>query len=211
MNIDAVSDSGEPMIPQAELRDHLASKAVTILGCGGLGSNCAVMLVRAGVRTLTLVDFDVVEAANLNRQEFFIDQVGMPKVDALATTLRRIDADLNLRLIRDRIDADDLLSMVSGADAIVEAVDSVETKTLILNVCGRELPDAPIVSVSGIAGYASANEITTSRIAQNLWVVGDLESDVRDGHSLVSSRVMTAAAHQAHAVIRILLGYFPSG
>lgn len=200
-------DSGERMIPQEELRAGLVSKCVAILGCGGLGSNCAAMLVRSGVHKLTLVDFDDVEVDNLNRQMFFTDQVGMSKVDALAATLGNIDPDVALRLIHQCIDAESILGMIAGADVIVEAVDSAETKALILHVCGREVPDVPLVAASGLAGHASANRIETIQLADNLWVAGDLTSDIRDGHALVASRVMIAAAHQAHAVIRILLGF----
>lgn len=203
----AVRDEDGERIAQAELRERLAGKSVAILGCGGLGSNCAVMLVRAGVRSLTLVDFDVVEAENLNRQMFFVEQVGEPKVEALASTLRRIEPDVSLRLVRDCIDAGNLGGMVEGADVIVEAVDSVEIKALILNCCAGEVPDVPVVSASGLAGHGSANRIETVQLAENVWVAGDLESDIREGHALVASRVMIAAAHEAHAVIRLLLGF----
>ncbi|MRR13578.1 hypothetical protein EG835_14255, partial [bacterium] len=78
--------TGVPDIPEVELRARLARARVAVLGCGGLGSNAAAMLVRSGVGELALVDFDVVEQANLNRQLFFVDQIGVPKVGALATT-----------------------------------------------------------------------------------------------------------------------------
>jgi len=208
MRFEVDPDDGrtESMIHQTELRDHLASKSVAILGCGGLGSNCAAMLVRTGVLHLTLVDFDTVEAENLNRQEYFLDQIGLPKVEALAATLWRIDEAVDVRTIDGCIDADGLLSMVAGADVIVEAVDVAETKAMIMQVCSRELPDIPLVAASGLAGYASANQIETIHLADKVWVAGDLLSDIRDGHALVASRVMTTAAHQANAVIRILLG-----
>ncbi|MDZ4064168.1 MAG: sulfur carrier protein ThiS adenylyltransferase ThiF [Coriobacteriia bacterium] len=193
-------------IPESELRVRLRASSVTILGCGGLGSNVAAMLLRSGVRKLTLVDIDRVEADNMNRQLFFREQIGMPKVEALAETLLRIDPDARLTLIGDLIDVDGLPRMVAGADVIVEAVDGVDTKTLIVDVCTRDFPDTALVSASGLAGYDSANRIETVRVADALWVVGDFESDVREGHALLASRVMVAAAHQAHAVIRILLG-----
>ncbi|MDP2183122.1 MAG: sulfur carrier protein ThiS adenylyltransferase ThiF [Actinomycetota bacterium] len=200
------SNSTDTRIPEPELRARLRASSVAILGCGGLGSNVAAMLLRSGVRTLALVDVDRVEVDNLNRQLFFRDQIGMLKVEALAETLDRIDPDARLTLVDGFIDAASLPRIVAGADVIVEAVDGVETKTLIADVCGRELPDVPLVSASGLAGYDSANRIETVRVADNLWVAGDLESDVREGHALLASRVMVAAAHQAHAVIRLLIG-----
>ncbi len=204
-------DSGECLISDAELRERLRSSSVAILGCGGLGSNIAAMLLRSGVRTLTLVDCDVVEPGNLNRQLFFCDQIGRDKVDALAETLVRIDSGARLTLVNDRITAETLGAMVRGCDAIVEAVDGAETKALIMEVCCRELPDVPLVCASGLAGYDSANTIETVSLARNVWVAGDFESDVRGGLPLLASRVMVAAAHEAHAVIRVLLGLDPLG
>lgn len=193
-------------IPDPELRAKLASSHVAVLGCGGLGSNAAMMLVRSGIGRLTLADFDKVSEDNLNRQMFFVDQIGKPKTEALAITLRRINPDTRLELVDRRITAENLVNTVSDARVIVEAVDTVESKTMIIETCCRELPDVPLVSVSGIAGYESANSVITHRFADNLYIIGDMESDIRAGHSLLASRVMVAAAHEAHTVIRLLLG-----
>ncbi len=168
------------------------------------------MLVRSGVQTLTLVDFDRVEESNLNRQLFFRDQLGERKTDALAETLRRIRGDLTLTLVPSRMTPDNIVEYVRGADVIVEAVDRAEAKTMVCGVCTRDLPDVPLVTASGLAGYDEANLVRTEQLAENVWVVGDLSSDVREGHALLASRVMVAAAHQAHAVVRILLGLDPA-
>ena len=192
-------------IPDPELRARLATSRVAILGCGGLGSNVAAMLVRSGVCALTLVDFDVVSEDNLNRQLFFRDQIGSLKTEALSETLLRIDPEAELRLHNERITSTNLSDLVADSRVVVEAVDTAETKTMIVAVCTRELPDKPLVSCSGLAGYDSANLISTERVAERLYVVGDFETDIRQGHSLLASRVMVAAAHQAHAVIRLLI------
>ena len=144
-------------LPDAEVRARLASGHVAVLGCGGLGSNVAVMLVRASVRRLTLVDFDVVAEDNLNRQHFFERHIGRPKTEALAEVLAEIGPTLDLRLHTETITAENLLAFVEGADVIVEAVDTAEAKALITDVCTRHLPDTPLVSVSGLAGYGHAN------------------------------------------------------
>ena len=192
---------------ESEIRHTLKASAVAILGCGGLGSNVAAMLVRSGVGTLMLADFDRIEPDNINRQLFFRDEIGQLKTEALAHTLRRIDPFVSLTFTNTRIKADNLAELVSGADVIVEAVDGADTKALIMNTCMDEFPDVPLVVGSGMAGYGSANAVVTERMAENLYVVGDLTSDVREGHPLFASRVMVAAAHQAHVVIRLLLGY----
>ena len=85
-------------MPEWDIDPRLADKRVAIIGCGGLGSNAAVMLTRAGVGHLTLIDFDTVCESNLNRQAFFADQLGMLKVDALAANLRRIRPEVDLTL-----------------------------------------------------------------------------------------------------------------
>ena len=189
------------------MRARLAASHVAVIGCGGLGSNVAAMLVRCGVGELTLIDFDVVEKSNLNRQLFFRDQLGMPKTEALRDTLLRINPSVVLRLHQECVTAENLTNLVSGADVVIEAADRAEAKAMIANTALTGLPDIPLVSASGLAGFDSANEVVTERIADGFYLVGDQRSDVRMGYSLLASRVMVAAAHEAHAAIRILLGY----
>lgn len=192
---------------ERELRARLHASSVAIVGCGGLGSNVAAMLLRSGVRSLTLIDFDVVDASNLNRQLFFRDQIGRPKTEALAETLLRIDPEARLTLHTCRVTIENLVVLVRDADVIVEAVDSAATKAMIVNTCMTALQDTPLVTASGLAGYGSANAIVTERPCDDLYLVGDLTSDVTAGLPLFASRVMVAAAHEAHAAIRRLLGF----
>jgi len=197
----------EASIPaEPELRAILAASSVAIIGCGGLGSNIASMLLRSGVLAMTLIDFDVIEESNLNRQLFFRDQIGMPKVMALSETLMRIDPRVSLTLRQEILTADNFEALVGKPDVLVEAVDSAETKALIIDTWARKMPAIPLVAASGLAGCASANCIATEELAENCWIVGDHVADVREGHPLLSSRVTVAAAHQAHAAIRLLLG-----
>jgi sulfur carrier protein ThiS adenylyltransferase len=189
------------------LRARLAASHVAVIGCGGLGSNVAMMLVRCGVGELTLIDFDTVEESNLNRQMFFRDQLGMGKTAAIRDTLLRVDPGVVLHLHQECVTAENLAELVKGADVVVEAADRAEVKAMIANTALEELPGTPLVSASGLAGFDSANLVVTERIADDFYMVGDLRSDVRTEHSLLASRVMVAAAHEAHAVVRILLGY----
>jgi sulfur carrier protein ThiS adenylyltransferase len=206
--VEPVSIRREPVPPDdPAVRTRLAQAHVAVIGCGGLGSNAAAMLVRSGVLELTLIDFDVVEESNLNRQLFFRDQLGMPKTEALAATLRRIRDDLTLHLVNRRVTETDLFGLVEDADVVIEAVDGAEAKAMIANVLLRERSSVPLVSASGIAGFDSANGIVSERVGEDFYLVGDLTSDVRDELPLMASRVMIAAAHEAHAAIRILLGY----
>ncbi len=185
-------------------RRLLESAVVGIAGAGGLGSNCAMHLVRAGVRRLAIADFDAVSRTNLNRQFFFRDQIGRKKVAALAENLRRIDAGLELRLCDVRLAPDNVASVFSGCSVIVEALDSAEAKAMFLNAA---LPlGRPVVAASGLAGWGRSLEIRQRCIGNNLILIGDTASDIRNGLAPVSPRVGIAAAMQANAVIALLLG-----
>ncbi len=193
-------------MPEWDTDPRLADKRVAILGCGGLGSNVAEMLVRAGVGHLVLIDFDTVCESNLNRQAFFADQVGMLKTEALAANLRRIRPAVDLTLVPERLTTSTLMATISGSDVAVEAVDGADTKAMIIAAVMGQLPEMSLVTASGLAGLGSANAIVTERLAERLYLVGDLTSSVSDGLPLYASRVMVAAAAQAHMAIRLLLG-----
>jgi len=189
------------------VRARLAAAHVALIGCGGLGSNAAAMLVRAGIGELTLIDFDVVDESNLNRQMFFRDQLGQPKTAALAETLLRIRPQVALHLHQVCATPENVVSLVAGAHVVVEAADRAEVKAMVANALLCGCPDVPLVSASGLAGFGPANSVVTERVADSFYLVGDMESDVRDNLPLLASRVMVAAAHEAHAAIRILLGH----
>ncbi len=185
-------------------RRILESAVVGIAGAGGLGSNCAMHLVRAGVKKLVIADFDVVGESNLNRQFFFRDQLGRKKVDALAENLRRIEPDLSLDLRDVRLAPDNIDWTFSGCSVIVEALDSADAKSMLLHAL---LPlGKPIVSASGIAGWGRSLAIGQRRIGKNLILIGDTSSDVSNGLAPFSPRVGIAAAMEANAVVSLLLG-----
>ncbi|MBN2821967.1 MAG: sulfur carrier protein ThiS adenylyltransferase ThiF [Coriobacteriia bacterium] len=189
------------------LRAQLGFKRVGIVGCGGLGSNAAWMLVRSGIGTLVLADHDLVEESNLHRQFFFRDQVGMPKTEALSINLTRIDPAVNLELFHEHVDEQNFATIFSEIDLFIEAVDTARDKAMLVAVCSEQLPGVPIISASGLAGYGSANDIITRHLMGDLWMIGDLVSEVSEEHPLFASRVCVAAGHEAHMAIRILLGY----
>lgn len=201
-----MSEPMEPCLTREEVRERLGRGTVGIIGLGGLGSNIAVMLVRAGVRRFVLADPDSVESSNLDRQAYFPDQIGHRKADALAEILRRLEPRVELTLHPDRVTAENLAGLFVDVDVLVEAVDDAAVKSMVVETASVRLPATPLVWAIGLAGYSPANAIATRRIGERCWVVGDMESDVRDGLPLLASRVMAAAAHEAHVVVRILLG-----
>lgn len=189
------------------LRGRLGDKRVGIVGLGGLGSNVAWMLVRAGVHTLVLADHDRVDDSNLDRQFYFADQVGLPKTDALTTNLKRITTDVRLECFHTRVDESNLGELYAEVDVFVEAVDTAHDKAMLIAAASEQLPGVPIVAASGLAGYGSPNDVITRHLMGDVWMVGDLVTEASAEHPLFASRVAIAAGHQAHMVVRILLGY----
>ena len=188
-------------------RRRLAALRVGIAGAGGLGSNCAMHLVRAGVGHLAIADFDVVTESNLNRQFFFRDQIGRPKVEALAENLRRIDPGVDLNTYPVRVTPDNFALLFAGCDIVVEAFDDEAAKRMFLVEAPRL--GKPMVVASGIAGWGRSDSVRLKRMGQHLVVVGDGVSAVSPTMPPVSPRVGIAAAMQANAVCAMALGIEP--
>ncbi len=190
-----------------EMQEKLGAASVAVCGLGGLGSNIAIALARAGVGRLHLIDFDTVDISNLNRQQYFAAQIGMKKTDALAETLRKIAPYCEIVTDTMKITDENISGLFDEDDIICEAFDSAEAKAVLAEGVLVSCPEKYLVSGSGMAGIGSANLIKTKKITDRFYISGDGESDVEEAGSLFASRVMVCAAHQAHAVIRIIAGY----
>lgn len=186
------------------LQDKLERATVAICGLGGLGSNIAISLARAGIGELILIDFDQVDITNLHRQQYKASQIGRYKTDALAENLREIAPYVKLTTHTQKISEENYAELLSQADVICEAFDDAGAKAMLVNGVLETMPEKYLVSASGMAGLGPANTIKTRKITKHFYLCGDGISDVADGMGLVSSRVMLCAAHEAHAVIRIL-------
>lgn len=192
-----------------EVQQRLQHACVGLAGAGGLGSNVGIALVRAGVGHLIIADHDVVELSNLHRQQYFINHLGQPKVEALAHTLYCINPQLQLEIHHTRIDSRNIAALFDSAQIMIEAFDGAESKAEMVQSWLHLYPERPIVAASGMAGFDSANAISTTNPFANLYVCGDGKSAVETSGSLCAARVGVAANHQAHAVIRLLLGLDP--
>jgi sulfur carrier protein ThiS adenylyltransferase len=184
---------------------------VGIAGLGGLGSAVAVALARMGVGTLVIADHDVVEPSNLNRQQYFVDQIGTPKARALAETLARVNPLVRVEPHEVLLTAGSVPGVFAGVGVLVEAFDRAEAKEMLVGAVLGGMPGVPLVAASGLAGTGPANAIVTRRFARNLWIVGDGQSAAASGVGLMAPRVGVAAHHQACAVLRLLLGEDPEG
>lgn len=189
-----------------EERAVLESARVGIAGAGGLGSNCAMHLVRAGVQHLTVVDFDVVNESNLNRQFFFSDQLGKKKVAALKENLLRIDPDADIRAVDMRLDASSAQEVFADCDIVVEAFDVVDAKVMLVSSFASS--GKKLVTASGLAGWGHSNDMRVRKMG-NIVAIGDGETAVGANAAPASPRVGIAAAMEANAVVSLLLGCEP--
>lgn len=191
-----------------DVQEKLLSATVAICGLGGLGSNIAVALARAGVGKLILIDFERVDITNLHRQQYKANQIEKYKTEALSENLKEIAPYIDLVIHTERVTEENTAHLLQGADIVCEAFDNAECKAMLTNLVLETMPDKFLVAASGMAGFGSANSIKTRRITSKFYLCGDGESDVAEKGSLVSSRVMLCAAHQAHTILRVLAGEF---
>jgi sulfur carrier protein ThiS adenylyltransferase len=188
------------------IHEKIKRSVVGIAGLGGLGSAIAIALARIGVGKLILVDFDVVEPSNLNRQQYFIQQIGMPKVEALQKNIATINPYVKVQTYQEKLDRNNVERIFKEAVVVVEAFDRAEEKAMLINVVSEKMPEKYIVAASGVAGYGDNNEIKTIQFSSRIFIVGDQKTAAQPGIGLMAPRVGIVAHHQANTVLRILLG-----
>jgi len=180
--------------------------SVGIAGVGGLGSAVAVALARVGVGKLIIADFDVVEPSNLNRQQYFIDQIGMLKVEALAENLKRINPNVTVESHAVILSPGNIPTIFAECPILVEAFDRADMKAMLVDTVLSLMPQTTVIVASGLAGYGSNNSIITHKVSPHLYLVGDSVSEARPGSGLMAPRVGIAASHQANQALRLILG-----
>nr|WP_321403661.1 sulfur carrier protein ThiS adenylyltransferase ThiF [uncultured Desulfobacter sp.] len=168
---------------------------IGIAGVGGIGSNVALNLVRSGITKLKLVDFDRVESGNLNRQFYFADQVGLFKVDALKINLNRINPEVVLDALVQRIDRQNCTEMFADCDVIVEGFDRQADKKMLIETFADT---KTLVAASGIAGADLAG--IRSRRMGNCCIAGDFATDC-DQAPLFSHKVTTVANYMSEFIL----------
>ena len=186
------------------LQQKFSAATVAVCGLGGLGSNIAISLARAGIGKLILIDVDRVDITNLHRQQYKAAQIGCYKTDALVENLREISPYLEVEPITQTITEQNCGVFLKDVDIVCEAFDDPEAKAMLTNYVLESMPEAFLVAASGMAGMGSPNFIHTRKITNKFYLCGDEKSDVSDGIGLTAPRVMLCAAHQAHTILRIL-------
>lgn len=180
----------------------LRRAAVGIAGCGGLGSQAAVSLARAGVGRLILVDGDRVEESNLNRQHYFLEDVGRLKAEALAARLRSINPQIQASALALRLEAGRVAEVFGPADLLIEAFDRAEDKRWLIEAWCRAFPERPVIAASGVSGLGNSGRLRIRRSGL-IAVCGDEVSDASEG--LCAPRVAIVANLQADLAVQWLV------
>ncbi|MBQ8195995.1 MAG: sulfur carrier protein ThiS adenylyltransferase ThiF [Oscillospiraceae bacterium] len=189
------------------LQERFSAASVAVCGLGGLGSNVAISLARAGIVRLHLIDFDRVDISNLHRQQYGVSQLGMYKTEAMKQILSEINPYCEVVTDTVRLNNENL-PLIADCDIICECFDNAECKAMLVNGASELYPEKYIVAASGMSGLHTGNTIQTKRLGRRLYICGDGTSDVSEDGTLFAPRVMLCAAHQANTVLRIIAGEF---
>jgi sulfur carrier protein ThiS adenylyltransferase len=187
-----------------QIKSVLKHYTVGIAGCGGLGSNCAVALARVGIGKLILCDFDIIVESNLNRQYYFLNQIGLKKSPTLKENINRINPDVEVIAFDVKLEPANIIELFSSCDIIVEAFDRDDMKKMIIETVLTEMPQKPIISGIGMAGWGESNSIHLKQ-AGKLYICGDGISEATEDNPPLAPRVGITANMQANTVLELLL------
>lgn len=205
------------MVTRQELNDALAERhggklqeifsraGAAIAGLGGLGSNVAFSLARTGIGHLHLIDFDRVDITNLNRQQYFIHQIGMYKTEALKENLLKINPYLDIHTDCVKVEEGNVRELLAEDSYICEAFDKAENKAMLVNTVLEYFPEKYLVAASGMAGFGESNRIRTRKVTEHFYLCGDGTSDAEEGICLTAARAALCAAHQANLIVSLIL------
>jgi len=182
----------------------IQSVKIGIGGAGGLGSNVALILVRSGFKDLEIIDFDNIEASNLNRQNYYLDDIGKPKAETLKNYLMDINPDAKIITHHKKWDKISLENIFKDRHIIIEAFDHPSQKKDFVEYY-QDKADI-LISGNGMAGLDSKQDITTKRI-NNIFIVGDNVTDTQKGHPPMAPRVISCAAKMAEIALDLSLGF----
>lgn len=184
------------------MTEKLRPSCIGVAGCGGLGSNAAVALARAGVGRLIIADFDKVEESNLNRQYFFLSDVGRYKVDGLERHLTNINPSIQITKHKTKLDQENISTIFQEADILLEAFDKAESKKMLIDAWMKAFPKRPVISGNGLSNLGKTEDLKVTR-AGNIWFCGDMTTEMSEG--LCSARVAIVANMQANVAIELLV------
>ena len=161
--------------------DKLQKSTVMVVGCGAVGSFAIEALARTGVGNLVLIDSDVIEESNINRQLFALNStINQPKVDVAASRIRDINPDVNVTAIKTFFDDATELSVMP--DFVIDAIDTVSSKIALYKWCMAR--NVPFVSSMGAARKTDPTQIKIAKISKTSVcpLAAKIRKIVRDEH-----------------------------
>ena len=188
-----------------KIKEKLKNHTVGIAGLGGLGSNAAMALARAGIGRLILLDFDVVDDSNLTRQYYFLDQIGKSKTIALKDNIKKANPKIVIDIFNEKLKKGTMETRFKDADVIIEALDNAETKVCFIEEILTKLPNTPIIAASGVTGYGHSDRISTKHLGK-LFLCYDELAQPSEDDILLAPRVALIANWQANLALEIILG-----
>lgn len=186
------------------IKNILSNSIVGIAGLGGLGSNAAIALTRLGIGNLVLIDYDIVEKENLNRQYYFLDQIGMYKIDAMKENIKKINPNVKLTLHKKRLKKGSMSTYFKKVDVVIEALDNARIKTEFIEEILLKLPKKPIIAASGVTGYENPDRIKTKKLGKLYLVQDDLALSTEED-MLYAPRVCIIANWEANLAVEVIL------
>ena len=192
-----------PALSEEEF-DILRSKHVSVIGCGGLGGFIIEYLARIGIGAMTLVDGDVFEESNLNRQLYSSpDLLGTPKAQAAADRVQRINSDIRISYHKVFLDESNAVDLISGSDIVIDALDSPEARITLAKACGK--CQIPMIhgAVSGWSGQIAV-VMPGSHLIDNLYA--GAHKDPGEVSSVLSFVPAHAASLEVAEAVKYLCG-----
>ncbi|HOG19725.1 MAG TPA: sulfur carrier protein ThiS adenylyltransferase ThiF [Salinivirgaceae bacterium] len=186
------------------IRRRLHDKKVGIAGSGGLGSNCAMALARAGIGHLVLTDLDIVEESDLAVQYYFQDQIGQKKVLALSDNVKKVNPQIKTETHDIKLDENSIVTIFRNCDVIVEAFTLVEAKQMLVETVLLNFPEKYLIMSSGLARWGDSNKISQASY-EKLIICGDFISGAKETLPPLAPRVGIVSNMQANAVLEVLL------
>ena len=191
-------------------QQQLLQSSVLIIGMGGLGSPVAAYLAAAGIGQLTLVDFDVVDLSNLQRQILHgTADIDKPKVESAAQSLQLINPDIKLNRVNQALDGQALIDAVTKADAVVDCCDNFATRFELNEACVKT--KTPLIS-GGVIQFEGQVSVFDARQADSP-CYQCLYKPVEEGEGETCSQIGVLASApgiigsiQATETLKLLLG-----
>lgn len=180
----------------------LRHKRVLVVGCGGLGGHLIDQLTRIGIGCIRVVDGDIFDETNLNRQLLSeIPLLGTSKAKAAADRIRRINPDVSIETIPEFMTKENVYQFVSGCDAVLDGLDNIESRKILSAACA----DANIPYIYGaISGWVAQAGISMpgDKLIDTLYPADTLLTD----NSVLSFTPALCASVQTSLCVKLLTG-----